>query len=131
MPARQGDPLSNVLKRAFGEVVFSISCFSCVELVKLHLRLEYQPHSSLPLQRSEPVDSSSRSYLFPCTGLEFMVSGGQAIISDHRIFPCLAACGENADGVQIFQPGQTPFLPLSLAIQTQCSFLQVSPPFTC
>ncbi|MXQ96365.1 hypothetical protein E5288_WYG022870 [Bos mutus] len=60
------------------------------------------------------------------TGLEFMVSGGKAIISDHRIFPCLAACGENADGVQISQPGQTPFLPLSLAIQTQCSSLQTS-----
>lgn len=57
-----------------------------------------------------------------------MVSGGKAIISDHRIFPCLAACGQNADGVQISQPGQTPFLPLSLAIQTQCSSLQVSPP---
>ena len=57
-----------MLKRVFGEVVFSISYFSCVELVKLHLRLEYQPHSSLPLQRSEPVDSSSRSYLFPAQG---------------------------------------------------------------
>lgn len=36
-----------------------------------------------------------------------MVSGGKAIVSDHRISR-LPACGENADGVQIFQPGQTP-----------------------
>ena len=36
--------------------------------MKLHLRLEYQAHSTLPLQRSGPVHSSSRSYLFPAQG---------------------------------------------------------------
>lgn len=67
-PAWHGGSLSNVLERAFGEVVLSISYFSCVALVKLHLRLEYQAHSTLPLQRSGPVHSSSRSYLFPAQG---------------------------------------------------------------
>lgn len=36
--------------------------------MKLHLRLDHQAHSTLPLQRSEPVYSSSRSYLFPAQG---------------------------------------------------------------